>query len=265
MKSSVTVLHLVLSFLMTGFAAITSGCAAPDAGDAELDDGDEDPSTDDGEPELEEMVACYDEASCNGGGSGSGSGSGSVVPYLRMALKASNGQYVVAEGGGGGVVNANRSVASTWETFRLIPLGGANFALQASNGQYVVAEGGGGGEVNANRGAIGPWETFTMVNVTGGKTVFRTTGAWSYYLMAMGGGGGDVYAYTTNWGPWESFTMVDMQTAPLTHSMCSTGSALKGEMGSCVTKVCVSFPHCCSTSWDSTCVTAVTNICGQSC
>jgi hypothetical protein len=36
----------------------------------------------------------------------------------RAALQASNGQYVVAEGGGGGVVNANRNNIGAWETFR---------------------------------------------------------------------------------------------------------------------------------------------------
>jgi hypothetical protein len=34
-----------------------------------------------------------------------------------FALRASNGQYVVAENGGGGAINANRSVRGAWETF----------------------------------------------------------------------------------------------------------------------------------------------------
>ncbi len=34
-----------------------------------------------------------------------------------FALRASNGQYLSAENGGGGAVNANRSVRGTWETF----------------------------------------------------------------------------------------------------------------------------------------------------
>jgi hypothetical protein len=39
----------------------------------------------------------------------------------RVALQAANGQYVVAEGGGGrsgsGSVNANRGAVGAWETF----------------------------------------------------------------------------------------------------------------------------------------------------
>jgi len=34
-----------------------------------------------------------------------------------FALRASNGQYVVAENGGGGAINANRTVRAEWETF----------------------------------------------------------------------------------------------------------------------------------------------------
>lgn len=38
----------------------------------------------------------------------------------QFALKASNGQYVTAEGGGGGAINANRSVRDVWETFTFV-------------------------------------------------------------------------------------------------------------------------------------------------
>src|SRR3954471_11998766 len=92
---------------------------------------------------------------------------------LAVRLQASNGQFVCAEGSGGGTVVANRNVGSTWETFTIEPLDGALYdgsrvALRASNGQYVVAEGGGGGAVNANRNSVGPWETFRLELVGGG-------------------------------------------------------------------------------------------------
>ena len=39
-----------------------------------------------------------------------------------IAISCSNGQYVVAEGGGyGGAVNCNRTVAAQWETFGINP------------------------------------------------------------------------------------------------------------------------------------------------
>jgi len=36
-----------------------------------------------------------------------------------VALKACNGQYLSAEGGGGGLVFANRIKIGAWETFKL--------------------------------------------------------------------------------------------------------------------------------------------------
>lgn len=80
----------------------------------------------------------------------------------QVALRAWDGKYVCAEGGGGRELVANRDVIGSWETFGLIDLGGGGFALQAKNGKYVCAEGGGGRELVANRDQIGPWETFRM-------------------------------------------------------------------------------------------------------
>jgi carbamate kinase len=87
-------------------------------------------------------------------------------------LRADNGQYVCAEGGGGGEVVANRDRAQEWETFTVERVPGRrgrgnvrtgdSIALRADNGQYVCAEGGGGGEVVANRDRAQEWETFTV-------------------------------------------------------------------------------------------------------
>ncbi len=89
-------------------------------------------------------------------------------------LKACNGQYVCAEGGGGREVVANRPSPHQWETFVLtlppglsatvaiVPGKSTPVAFRAWNGQFVCAESGGGREVVANRGAVGPWETFSL-------------------------------------------------------------------------------------------------------
>src|SRR5689334_843206 len=56
------------------------------------------------------------------------------------------GDYVTAENGGGGDVNANRAAASSWETFTLFDLdGGAlqdgdQVQLAALDGDFVAAE-----------------------------------------------------------------------------------------------------------------------------
>jgi len=80
-----------------------------------------------------------------------------------IALRAYNGQYLVAEGGGGEGVYANRDAIGPWEIFELTYLGNKTVALRAYNGQYLVAEGGGGEMVYANRDAIGTWETFEKI------------------------------------------------------------------------------------------------------
>jgi hypothetical protein len=131
--------------------------------------------------------------------------------------------YVVAEDGGGGAVNANRTVIGPWEKFTLVDLNGGEVKsgdavnIRASNGMYVVAEGGGGGAVNANRTTPGPWEKFVIKKVNGsgvimaGDSIALQTSNGKNYVVAQSGGGGIVKADRTKIGPWEKFTL----TAPL--------------------------------------------------
>jgi hypothetical protein len=98
------------------------------------------------------------------------------VPNYYVAIRAANGQYVCAEGGGylegegTGKLMANRDQIGDWETFKMewkTPPGdtefGATFTLMAQKFVYVCAESGGGGDVVANRDQAGPWETFLTV------------------------------------------------------------------------------------------------------
>ena len=93
----------------------------------------------------------------------------------RFALRANNGKFVCAEGGGGRELIANRDQIGPWETFVLKRLetvpspgvfgitdGGA-IAIFENTGRLVCAEGGGGRELIANRWKVGPWETFVIV------------------------------------------------------------------------------------------------------
>jgi hypothetical protein len=50
-------------------------------------------------------------------------------------VNASNGSFMVAEGGGDGTVNANRGVAGPWEAFRIINLDG--WGERAGTGRRV--------------------------------------------------------------------------------------------------------------------------------
>lgn len=90
--------------------------------------------------------------------------------YLRTAA---NGQFMCAENGGGGNVNANRVSPGGWETFTIHKVGGSgttisdndDIALQASNGMFLCAQNGGGTYVIADRSGIGSWETFRFHNL----------------------------------------------------------------------------------------------------
>jgi hypothetical protein len=125
-----------------------------------------------------------------------------------IALKASNGQYLVAEGGGGREFYANRDAIGPWETLTLVRLGGNKVALASWTGHYVVAEEGGGTGLNANRTEVGPWETFTLVDLGGGKIALQA--ANGQYVVAESGGGEGVYANRDAIGPWETFTRINL-------------------------------------------------------
>jgi hypothetical protein len=49
------------------------------------------------------------------------------------------------------------------------------------------------------------------------------------------------------------------------HDECDAGVALDSDCSSCAAAVCDDDPFCCTTSWDSTCVLAVTPACGIPC
>jgi hypothetical protein len=134
------------------------------------------------------------------------------------------GYFVVAEGGGGDVVNANRTAVGPWETFTVIDLNGGSLEsgdlinIQSIGGYYVVAEGGGGDVVNANRTAAQAWETFRIEKLNGGGTIgsgdpisLQAYNGWSCcggnYVVAEGGGGSVVNANRGAVGSWETFTI----------------------------------------------------------
>ena len=99
--------------------------------------------------------------------------SGALMDNDKIRLRSFDGHYLVAEGGGGSAVLANRQVGGGWETFTVHKVAGSFtdniirngdvIALQAYNGQYLTAEGGGGGAVNANRNNVSTWEEFRVV------------------------------------------------------------------------------------------------------
>jgi hypothetical protein len=146
---------------------------------------------------------------------------------IQVHLRAHNGQYLCAEGGGGGPLVANRPLPQAWETFLLHDpdgpplLSGGQIVLQGHNGMYVCAEGGGGREVVVNRPRASIWETFTMLRADGSSGAIGhgdSIALRAYngqYLCAEGGGGREVVANRNAVGPWEGFQIEIVGAQPL--------------------------------------------------
>jgi hypothetical protein len=131
------------------------------------------------------------------------------VPFFcrRVGLQAYSGQYVVAEGGGGRELRADRWARAEWETFTLARSSFGSFiGLQAASGQYVGAAGGGGGDVVATSWGLGSWEIFELVPRGGNSHALRA--ASGQHMVAEGGGGREVRADRWNAAEWETFHMV---------------------------------------------------------
>ncbi len=151
-----------------------------------------------------------------GGGGPSGGGPTSRV----VSLRADNGQYVAAEGGGGWIVNADRGGIGSWETFNLVDLNGGALvdgdfvAVQANSGHYLQAVDGGGSTMMAAGGYVGPWETFILFDLDrpGGAVqswdAIALQSSNGYYVVAEYGGGSVVNVNRTWIGPYETFRLV---------------------------------------------------------
>lgn len=134
-------------------------------------------------------------------------------------LQANNNQFVVAEGNGGGAINANRNAAGAWETFRMVDLNGGQLisgdkvGFSTSSGYYFRAEGGGGSTMDGTAQSLGAWETFFIESVNGQPTInngnqisIRTWNGGNF-VVAESGGGDVVAANRTAVGGWEMFTL----------------------------------------------------------
>lgn len=140
---------------------------------------------------------------------------------ISASFQTSNGSYIVAEEGGGGDANANRSQIGPWETFSVIDINGGTLqsldpvCIATYNSNYLVAENGGGDVVRANRVSCGPWEKFNLIKVTpegaaiGGEIQNNDLVALrvnnGQYVVAEEGGGSKLNANRGAIGPWEIF------------------------------------------------------------
>ena len=81
------------------------------------------------------------------------------VGERHIALLASNGNYVCAEGGGGREMTASREYIDIWEMFETIPLPDGKHAMITHDGHYVSSR---KGILMADGLTIGPSETFYL-------------------------------------------------------------------------------------------------------
>src|SRR5262249_31205564 len=149
----------------------------------------------------------------------------------RIVLRTSNGtNLVVAEGGGGGGVRADRTGGGpgSWEVFDITTLGGGPILsgdkvslrtadgrhyLQAAGAHYLQAAGGGGAQLRATADSVGAFETFTIEKAGGGviragDAVSLRAGDSSWYVSAESGGGGNTTVSATARGAFETFTIL---------------------------------------------------------
>lgn len=132
---------------------------------------------------------------------------GFVYPS-RIALRAHNGQYVGAAGGGGSTVDAGRDWIREHEMFEVIYAGG-NIALRTYVGYAVSLAVGTRRELIADRLAgAGPWDTFRVVEVAGSKIGLRTVEG--RFVSAEDGGGRELVADRTNLEAWETFELISV-------------------------------------------------------
>lgn len=185
----------------------------------------------------------------------------SVPSVLGVALKASSGHYVAAEDFG--PVNVNRAEALGWETWALVPLGGATYALRSYHGHYLGYTNSSTNAVQ-NANAIGPWEKFELVNLPNGKTAFKIL-ANGKYLHAVGNGGSALHTDGASAGTAESFAVVNKGARVGVPELCTPGGPLERGAGAGVAKVCVADPYCCDTAWDASCVKLMATVAGQAC
>jgi len=143
----------------------------------------------------------------------------SQARHFSMSLKSFNGNFVVAENGGGGTVNANRPSAREWETFTLLDLNegelemGDPVAIKTANGNFFSAMNGGGDKLLADKSALLSWETFKIERLTrrsgdnlikdGDRVSLRTMK--NNFISALDGGGREVNAKGNSVGNSEMF------------------------------------------------------------
>jgi len=135
-------------------------------------------------------------------------------------IQSFDGHYLSAIGGGGrttDVIETNRTVASTWETFTLVPtFDNANHSgIRTASGNFLTAVGGGGRTtdvIHSNATQLQAWEAFVFIPLSGGGSTgwYAIQTIDGHYLTAVNSGGigsavEAIHSNATQIQAWEEF------------------------------------------------------------
>ena len=139
-----------------------------------------------------------------------------TVSTAVCTIRAFDGHYLSAIGGGGrttDVIETNRTVPSTWETFTIVnSFDGASpphYGIRTTNGNYLTAVGGGGRTtdvIHSDATLLQAWEKFTFNSLGYGWYDIQTIDG--HYVTAVGAGGrttDTIHTDATRVGSWEKF------------------------------------------------------------
>jgi len=133
-----------------------------------------------------------------------------------VAFKSAHNKYLVAEGNGGGDVNANRSAIGSWEKFNLELLSsgscitsGATIAVSTQANHYLRATS--SGDLDGKASVVGSWEQLTLVNHSDGSGCLASGDSVSLKsssnLYVVAESNGDANANRSAMGSWERFVV----------------------------------------------------------
>ena len=134
------------------------------------------------------------------------------IDGAKIRLRASSGHYVTAEEGGGKGFVADRTEASSWETFTVVRHESGRIGLKTDGEFFMTAEDGDSGLLIADRQGLGEWELFTPVETNEGR--FALQAHTGMFVVAECGGGTLLSANRTEAGAWESFLIELASAAP---------------------------------------------------
>ena len=169
---------------------------------------------------------------------------------MRIRIQASNGQYVVAVGNGGGDVLAAESHLGPWGEFTVVDANGGCVesgdvvSLHTSDGFYLRAIEGGGSTLDATDPQPTPWAHFVARRHRGVGPVRNLDSVTlqvqsGHYACAEQGGGGVVRADCDTPGTWGQFKVATVDATSSDRNWLvggqrlSTGQSIQAEAAAC--------------------------------